>query len=164
MELGNRLNSLRSAHNLTYQQLSDASGVPVGTVKSILTGVTASPGFEPVCAMVRAMGESIDAFYAGASPEPSADAQKLADDHNLLPLRGDIRVIAGEAIHAVYQTDVYHNLHNNLRWWRAVALFETAFIFFLLVWDITHPNMGYIQYAATVGQIALGLALRLLMT
>lgn len=161
MTTGNQLNDDRIRHNMTYQQLADASGVPVGTVKSILTGATASPGFEPVCAMIHAMGESIDAFYSGvpqAQPQHRNAAQAeetITDNHNLLPLRDEIKVIAGEAIHAVYQTDVYHNLHNNLRWWRAVALIETGFIFFLLVWDITHPSMGYIQYAAAVVQSAM---------
>ena len=161
MNTGNQLNDDRIRHNMTYQQLADASGVPVGTVKSILTGATASPGFEPVCAMIHAMGESIDAFYSGIpqdhpKPPPAVPAaETITDNHNLLPLRDEIKVIAGEAIHAVYQTDVYHNLHNNLRWWRAVALIETGFIFFLLVWDITHPSMGYIQYAAAVVQSAM---------
>ena len=110
------------------------------------------------------LGALFHAFYSSASFEPSADAQKLTDDHNLLPLREEIRVIAGEASHAVSQTDAYHNLHNNLRWWRAVALFETAFIFFCLRGTSPTPAWTYIQYAATVGQIALGFALRLLMT
>lgn len=153
MSTSEQLNDYRLRHNMTYQQLADASGVPVGTVKSILTGATASPGFEPVCAMIHAIGESIDDFYTGM-PKPAQDTaarkmESITDNHNLLPLRDEIKIIAGEAIHAVYQTDVYHNLHNNLRWWRAVALIETGFIFFLLVWDITHPAMGYIQYAAT---------------
>lgn len=154
MDIGAQLNDDRIRHSMTYQQLADASGVPVGTVKSILTGATTNPGFDPVCAMIQAMGESIDAFYSGMPHaqlqhhHAAHDAESITDNHNLLPLRDEIKIIAGEAIHAVYQTDVYHNLHNNLRWWRAVALIETGFIFFLLVWDITHPAMGYIQYAA----------------
>lgn len=161
MNTGNQLNDDRIRHNMTYQQLADASGVPVGTVKSILTGATASPGFEPVCAMIQAMGESIDAFYSGMPQDQPKHQhavhaeETITDNHNLLPLRDEIKIIAGEAIHAVYQTDVYRNLHNNLRWWRAVALIETGFIFFLLVWDITHPSMGYIQYAAAVAQSAM---------
>lgn len=158
MEIGTQLNDDRIRHSMTYQQLADASGVPVGTVKSILTGATASPGFEPVCAMIHAMGESIDAFYSGI-PQPTPDTaarkmESITDNHNLLPLRDEIKIIAGEAISSVYHTDVYHNLHNNLRWWRAVALVETGFIFFLLVWDITHPAMGYIQYAAAAVNVA----------
>lgn len=160
MDIGYRINDLRQQHNLTVQQLSDVSDVPLGTVKSILSGATTNPGFEPVCAMIQAMGESIDAFYSGSSPKPaqrpSAPVDKVSDNR-LLPLRDEIKVIAEEAIRAIYQADVYHNLHSNLRWWRAVALVETAFIFFLLFWDITHPSMGYIQYAAAVGQSAFGL-------
>lgn len=69
MSLADKLNALRDRHGMTYQQLSDSSGVPVGTLKSILTGTTANPGFETVCAVLAAMGESVDAL-AGLAPPP----------------------------------------------------------------------------------------------
>ena len=154
MDIGSKLNSLRITHDLTYQQLADESGVPVGTVKSILTGPTQSPGFEPVCAMLTAMDESIDMFFASAHgpPPPAKVAEKLSTDHNLLPLREEIRTIAGEAVRDVYQSEIFRNQHTNMQWWRGLAIAETAFIIFMLVWDVTHPHMGYIQYAAAILQ------------
>lgn len=154
MEIGSRLNSIRLSHDMTYQQLADESGVPVGTVKSILTGTTQSPGFEPVCAMLAAMDESIDLFFSASHgpPPPGKTAEKLSSDHNLLPLREEIRTIAGEAVHDVYKSDVFRNQENNMKWWRGLALAQTAFIVFILIWDLTHPTMGYIQYAAALLQ------------
>lgn len=151
-----QLNDDRIRHNMTYQQLADASGVPVGTVKSILTGATSNPGFEPVCAMIQAMGESIDAFYSGVPQthpqhhHAAHAAETITDNHNLLPLRDEIKIIAREAIQAVYQSDVVKNSHNNLKWWRGLALAETALIIGVLIFDLTHPNMGYIQYMAAL--------------
>lgn len=70
------LNDLRIKHNLTYQQLADMSDVPIGTVKSVLTGVTANPGFETVCALLKAMGESADALVSGEQPSCAAQPSR----------------------------------------------------------------------------------------
>lgn len=80
MSLADKLNALRDRHGMTYQQLSDSSGVPVGTLKSILTGTTANPGFDTVCAILRAMGESADALsgaVSAADPPPNINDRLL---------------------------------------------------------------------------------------
>ena len=155
-----RLNALRNKHEMTYQQLSDASGVAIGTVKSILTGGTTSPGFEPVCAMLAAMNESIDAFYTGvpaekpskqpdAAEEPASDI-KIEEHHHfrVMPLRGDVKDITKEAIADVYAGETYRILHNHLRWWRIISISLIALIVAWFAWDITHPDYGLIQYGA----------------
>lgn len=62
MDTGTRLNELRVKHKMTHQQLADESGVPIGTVKSILSGQTQNAGFSTVCALLEAMHEPITQF------------------------------------------------------------------------------------------------------
>lgn len=80
MPLSGKLNNLRAKHGLTYQQLADLSEVPVGTVKAIMSGSTTSPGFDTVCALMKAMGESVDAMVGIAPPEITVDEEKLTED------------------------------------------------------------------------------------
>lgn len=149
MSLADKLNALRDKHGLTYQQLSDASGVPVGTLKSILTGTTANPGFDTVCTILAAMGESVDAFCG----DPPTAAPSTASGHHCSVSIADIseetKKIARAAIRETYESAAYKSALENLRVWRAVALLEMALIVCVLLWDITHPTMGYIQYTVS---------------
>ena len=53
--LSTQLKLLKEKRKLTNQQLSDLSGVPVGTINRILSGQTDNPSFQTVCDMVMAM-------------------------------------------------------------------------------------------------------------
>lgn len=46
---------------LTYEELYERSGVPVGTIKQIFCGRTPSPKYDTVCAIMRALGLDNDA-------------------------------------------------------------------------------------------------------
>ena len=47
MMLSTQLKLLKEKRKLTNQQLSDLSGVPVGTINRILSGQTDNPAFRP---------------------------------------------------------------------------------------------------------------------
>ena len=46
--------------NLSWQDISDASGLPEATIRKIFSGETADPRFETVVRLVSAMGASLD--------------------------------------------------------------------------------------------------------
>ena len=46
------LKNMKSEQNLTLQQISSASGVPLSTVNRILSGQTENPSFRDVAAIV----------------------------------------------------------------------------------------------------------------
>ena len=48
------LKNMKSEQNLTLQQISSASGVPLSTVNRILSGQTENPSFRDVAAIVAA--------------------------------------------------------------------------------------------------------------
>ena len=53
------LKNMKSEQNLTLQQISSASGVPLSTVNRILSGQTENPSFRDVAAIVAAMDGSL---------------------------------------------------------------------------------------------------------
>jgi transcriptional regulator with XRE-family HTH domain len=64
-----RLKELRAASGLSQQQLADASGVPVATLRQYEYSLR-SPSFDAVLALARGLGVSLGAF------DPPAEAEK----------------------------------------------------------------------------------------
>ena len=58
--ISNQLKLLKERRKLTNQQLSDLSGVPIGTINRIMAGQTDNPSFQTVCDIVMAMDGSLD--------------------------------------------------------------------------------------------------------
>lgn len=54
------LKKLKEESNLTTKQISDLSGIPESTISRVLSGQTDNPTFETICAIVKAMGGSLD--------------------------------------------------------------------------------------------------------
>ena len=54
------LKALKLKKNLTNQELSDLSGVPVGTINRIMANQTDNPSFQTVCDIVIALDGSLD--------------------------------------------------------------------------------------------------------
>jgi len=77
------LKNMKSEQNLTLQQISSASGVPLSTVNRILSGQTENPSFRDVAAIVAAMDGSLDAI-TGLQKLESENGQLL--DSNVMQL------------------------------------------------------------------------------
>lgn len=80
MQLHIQIGALMEKHGYTNQSMADASGVPVGTVSGIRSGKIQFPSFEAIVAMMRAMGESVDALVGITSSAPPVDPDKLTED------------------------------------------------------------------------------------
>lgn len=80
MKIHLKIGILMEKHNLTNQSLADLSGVPIGTVSGIRSGKIASPSFESICAIMRAMGESVDSLFdVSTSRQTVQEAPKSVD-------------------------------------------------------------------------------------
>ena len=77
------LKNMKSEQNLTLQQISSASGVPLSTVNRILSGQTENPSFRDVAAIVATMDGSLDAI-TGLQKLESENGQLL--DSNVMQL------------------------------------------------------------------------------
>ena len=165
MELRTKLNALKEKHGLTNQQISDASGVPLGTVSGIFSGQTARPAFQDVTAILIALGESVDDFCgverAHAPAETENAPQPVAVEHHhhvqFAPLKADAKELMREAIESVHASDAYQILNGHLRWWRAIAVVLIALIIVWFTWDITHPRAGLIQYSSAQPAVTTGM-------
>lgn len=166
MPYTDKMKELKAKHGLTYAQWSEMSGVPEGTIKSICAGTTENASFSIMCDLIASLNESIDEVYHGKPAalgseeivkEPDANKQHHYHHFHIMSMRGDMREMAKEAIAAAHATEYHKHSQQNLNWWRCIAIAEMAFIAGVLLFDLTHPNMGYIQYLASLNTSAMGL-------
>ena len=144
--IGARLNELRVARKMTYTQWSQQSGVPEGTIKSITSSNTVSPGFETVCALLHSLGVSADEFYIGVPiVQPSAVVQP-STQYSTSEVIKDMKTIAADAMEAASRDAYVKVLSRDRNFWRVLVFALLAILAFWLQWDLRHPNAGLIQY------------------
>lgn len=80
METYLQIGALMEKHGLTNQVMADMTGIPIGTVSGIRSGKIQNPSFDSVCAMMKAMGESIDALVGIVPPVVEVNEEKLTED------------------------------------------------------------------------------------
>lgn len=124
--LSTRLKELKDQRKLTNQQLSDLSGVPVGTINRIMAGQTDNPSFQTVCDMVMAMGGSLDELAGIQTPgggEPS---------------------LPGEDLIRLYE----RTIEGKEKWLYRLFFLCCVLIAVLLgvlIYDLTHPMVGFFR-------------------
>ena len=126
MMLSTQLKLLKEKRKLTNQQLSDLSGVPVGTINRILSGQTDNPSFQTVCDMVMAMGGSLDELAGIQTPgggEPSPPGEDL--------IRLYERTIEGK------EKWLYRLFF--------LCCVLVAVLLGVLIYDLTHPMVGFFR-------------------
>lgn len=91
-----RINDLRKGRDLTIEDLSEKSGVPVSTLKKICAGTTVNPALETVKSIARALDCSLSEFddtkkAPAQLPELHGDLVSTEDLTRLLVNLGFIR-------------------------------------------------------------------------
>ena len=71
------LKKLKSESKLTTKQTSELSGIPESTISRVLSGQTDNPTFDTVCAIVKAMGGSLDKIVDPQADLTQSDASPL---------------------------------------------------------------------------------------
>lgn len=127
--LAEKLAEMKNNAHMTNQQIADASNVPLGTVNRILSGQTDNPSFQTVADIVRAMH---------------------GDPNELIPFIPETQESDNppDALHRLLD-----NYEERIRVQRKcikilfVCLLALISVFvFIILYDITHPDMGYIRY------------------
>lgn len=147
------LKNMKSEQNLTLQQISSASGVPISTVNRILSGQTENPSFRDVAAIVAAMDGSLDAI-TGLQKAEGENSQLL--DSNVMQLLLTMQNYYTKALDTTrqqYMREIeskdkqYRDiLADKNRWLRRLFLCLIAMIAvisFLLIIDFTNPAIGF---------------------
>ena len=124
-----RLKELKDARNLTNRELSDLSGVPLGTVNHIMSHDTANPGIDTVLSLCSALGTTVDTILGISSPGAAAD-QRLIDSYEQ---RIDDKIRA---------------MRSRSRWIRALFIICLCQFLFIIIWliiDVLSPTIGWLQ-------------------
>ena len=141
------LKSMKSEQNLTLQQISSASGVPLSTVNRILSGQTENPSFRDVAAIVAAMDGSLDAI-TGLQKLESENGQLL--DSNVMQLLLSMQNYYAKTLDAARQQYMQYRdiLTDKNRWLRRMffcLIGMLAVISFLLIVDFINPTIGVLH-------------------
>lgn len=164
----------QDAKNWTNAKLAEVSGVAESTIQKYLTGRTSEPRFDNVVAMCRALNLSIDR-HCGIDSNASVD--EIAELRAALALAAEKVKAAeadkktAEAQRETAETKLQSQIHeynqmvsayeyridiakDRTIWLRrgliavgAVTVLLMASIVGVLVYDITHPDMGWFQQA-----------------
>ena len=124
--ISNQLKLLKERRKLTYQQLSDLSGVPIGTINRIMAGQTDNPSFQTVCDIVMAMDGSLDELVG--IKEETHQEKKTANK---------------EIIH-LYES----MLANKEKWMHRLFIcccILMAVLIGIVIFDLTNPQLGFFQ-------------------
>ena len=127
--LSTQLKILKEKRKLTNQQLSDLSGVPVGTINRILSGQTDNPSLQTVCDMVLAMDGSLDEIV-GIKETPDENAEKkVRANQEILSLYESMIASKNQWIHRLF----------------VCCCVLTLVLIFLVVFDLTNPAVGFFR-------------------
>lgn len=165
-----KLRQLKKKSQMTNQQIAEKSNIPESTVARIFSGKTPNPTVATVIAMARAMGGSPadllneeDEIRTDENPAPAEGGEALSvsgDNASAAPESGendpavaDLRTLEYAASHERFYEDIIslYKLEikkkdawiSRLFWCLAVIV---LFILVVLIFDITHPNFGFVKY------------------
>lgn len=126
----------KEALGYTNAMIAEMSGVPESTVTKVLGGVNRSPGFETISPIARVLGVSLDELSVKETAPPDTSTLTVGVSH----------------IISSYE----RRLREKNRWINILAVAVAALIvllIFFLIYDITHPSLGWVQYTAIPGNI-----------
>lgn len=126
----------KEALGYTNAMIAEMSGVPESTVTKVLGGVNRSPGFETISPIARVLGVSLDELSVKETAPPDATPPAVGLTHLI--------------------SNYERRLREKNRWINILAVTVAALILlliFFLIYDITHPSLGWVQYTAIPGNI-----------
>lgn len=129
----------KEALGYTNAMIAEMSGVPESTVTKVLGGVNRSPGFETISPIARVLGVSLDELSVKETVPPDTSTLTVGVSH----------------IISSYE----RRLREKNRWINILAVAVAALILlliFFLIYDITHPSLGWVQYTAVPGNFIRG--------
>lgn len=135
------LQEYRERSGLSYEQIAESTGLAKSTVSRVFTDPNYNPNISTVYAIVVLIGGSIDAACDMLTPLPdnsTADralANTVVTAHNQFVATNNARI--KDLRHALFASVTFN-------------IFFVAFILFIAVYDITHPNLGFIQYTVSL--------------
>lgn len=128
--------------HVTNAWIAAESKVPESTVTKVLNRSIKSPTFDTIVPIAKALGVPLGPLVEAQSA-PNAPTKIMAGDHFLTMLIDSY-------------TEQLRTKHRWLLGSVIVNLILAAVLVFILVWDLTHPDLGWIQYAKARGWMEIG--------
>ena len=132
----------REELGLTYQQIETLSGVPASTVSKFFNRSIKSPTLDTILPIAEALGFTVIDINAFAKDEkselPSPDSDKY------------IKLL--QQSHSRHVATLEAQLRHKTKWLIVLAAVLFALMTamtIVVIYDITHPNMGWVQYATS---------------
>lgn len=135
------LQEYREKSGLSYEQIAESTGLARSTVFRFFTDPNYNPNISTVYAIVVLIGGSIDAACDMLTPLPDNGTADRAlvnvaiTAHNQLVATTNARI-----------KDLRHALIASV----AFNVLFVAFILCFTIYDLTHPNLGFIQYTVSL--------------
>lgn len=156
-----RLVQLKERKNLSYQDIADASNIPLSTVKRIFSGKTDTLGFHMLYDLVIAMGGNMEEFLdvvpaqhaqpaAPAAEKATVEEHKTVSSAGIEANRNEVAQSHLETVH-IYQELVLSykaNLTKNQKWlirMFIVCIVLVVGIIAILLYGTLTPGIGYIR-------------------
>lgn len=117
------MKEMKEKAGLSNKELAELSGVSLPTVNRIMSGQTDIPNYQTVCDLVMAMGGSLDEL-AGIRRDPQPQAETASNEMYISLIREKDRWIKRLFV---------------------ISCTLVAVLLGLLIFDYTHPMMGFIQ-------------------
>ena len=128
MKLYHPIKASERKRKLTNQQLSDLSGVPVGTINRILSGQTDNPSFQTVCDMVMAMDGSLDEL--GGHPARDSPGREKKPGQPGDPILYEAMIESkNKWLHRLF----------------VCCCVLTLVLIFLVIFDLMNPSVGFFR-------------------
>ena len=126
MNISSRLKAVKEKRNMSNQQLSELSGVPLGTINRIMSGETDNPTWKNVVDIANALGVSLDTL-AGI----------------------DVDIVQEDKI-SKKLIDTYERMIDSKNRWISrlfiCLILLISIVLIILIVDLMFPHVGYIKY------------------
>lgn len=135
MDIVKKLTKYKELTNLSINEISNMTNIPVSTVSRVFSGKTENPSFETISAIARAMNVSLD---------------ELAEMPTTT-FKCEVEVLVAKVIQEKNKMidDKNIDLKQKNKWIK--ALFISLFVMFIvfatiLIFDLSRGDVGYIRY------------------
>lgn len=149
---GDQIKALKDKAKLSSKKLSDLTGISESTLSRIMLDQS-EPRFEDIVSIVRVTGGSLDEL-AGLKPVTDEEILRLRAqvDTQRIQLANYDNIIKNYD-KLLAEKDEHSNYLKKIIRWTAIALGAVvAVVTGVLIYDITHGDMGYFQYAKAMGE------------
>lgn len=105
-----RLVQLKKESGKTIQEISDLSGVAVGTLNKLFAGQTTAPKVDTMTAVVHALGYTLDTLYeTKKSPDATEITPEDQDEVDIMKFVGGLTVDQKELLISLLTTMIEQN-------------------------------------------------------